>query len=345
MDAFAVIVFILIIVVVASKLMTSDLSHIVKLGDKLLGLEESTSKRFLHSLDASKAQHLINCFNPQKGGDSQKFISFMVFYLLGSIRLNDFILLVTEIKKKGYDYKLSHEEFIEIAGYFKTGNLEKFSFEKAKAYEEFVLSNRFTLVLGGAKLRATEESSKNASDKFSEHDLGISDLNNGTSITGIYRREPRLNFSETWRRVGWSIATKFNDKFHLMSLDIVPNTDLSTKFYNEIFTLPESDYFVFLSEEIVLTEAEEACLPVVCTFRVFDSDRSVVFKSKVAVRYADCDLIFMLSNNESQSTRLLNILKSSVTVFFEIRDDENVLVTFELDKSRNASAAISSIDS
>lgn len=343
MDVFVVIVFIVIIAVVVSKLITSDLRHIVNLGANLLELDESTSKRFLHSLHAAKAQHLINSFNPQKGGDIQKFISFMVFYLLGSLRLNDFILLVTEIRKKGYDYKLSHEDFIEIAGYFKNSNLADFSLKKAKEYEEFVLSDRFTLVLGGAKLRDAGETSKSSNDELSEYDLGISDLNNDTSITGVYKREPRLNVSETWRRVGWSIATKSNDKFHLISLDIVPNTNLSKTFYNELFILPESDYFVFLSEEIVLTESEVASLPESCTLRVFDYDRDVLFKSNVALRYNDCDLIFMLTNNESQSNRMLKILKSSVTLFFEVIDDENILVKFELDKNRNTSAAISSI--
>lgn len=343
MDTFVVVVFIIVILVIASKLITSDLSHIIKLSNELLGLDESTSKRFLHSLNASTAQNLINSFNPKKGADSQKFINFMIFYLLGSIKLNDFILLVIEIKKKGYDYKLSHQDFVEFASFFKTSNLDELAFERAKAYEDFVLSNRFTLVLGGAKLRTNEESSKNARDCFSENDLGISDLKNDTSITGIYRRESRLMLSETWQRVGWSIATKFNDKLHLVNLEIAPSTEIFKAFYEDFFTLPDSDYYVFISEEMILTDDEEASLPEECIIRIFDRDKNIVYKTKAAIRYTVDDLTFMLSNNNSQLNKLLKILKSSHTLFFEIRDNENLLMKFELDENRSASAAISSI--
>ncbi|GAC28605.1 hypothetical protein [Brumicola pallidula] len=347
MEAFALVVVILIIIVIASKLMNSDLSRIVKLGSDLLELDESTTKRFLHSLNASRAQRLLNSFDPQKGADSQKFIKFLVFYLLGSLRLNEFITLVLKIKKKGYDYKLSHDDFTYIAGHFKASDLEKFPFEKAKEYEDMVLSDRFTLMLGGAKLRSAADSLKNNNDDFSENDIGISDLKNETSITGIYRRERRLTFSETWQRVEWIIATKFNGKFHLINLDIVPDTELSANFYEKFFTLPKSDYFVFLSEEIVLTDDEEASLPETCTIRIFDPDKNIVFKSKVVPRYVDVDvnLIFMLSNSDSEFTKLLKILKSNISLVFEITDDENVLIRFELDGKRNASAAICSISS
>jgi hypothetical protein len=343
MEVFAVVVVILIIIIITSKLMTSDLSRIVKLGSDLLGLDASTTKRFLHSLNASRAQKLIDSFDPKKGSDNQRFINFFVLYLLGSLRLNEFIILLLKIKEKGYDYKLSQEDFADMAGYFKTNDLEKFAFEKSKEYEDMVLSDRFTLVLGGAKLRSAEDSSKNSNDDFSEYDLGISDLKNDSSITGIFRREPRLMFSETWQRVGWTIATKFNDKFHLINLDIVPNTELSANFYEEFFILPETESFVFLSEEIVLTDEEEANLSEKCTIRIFDPDNNVVFKSKVVTRYVDVDMIFMLSNNECQLIKLLKILESNISLFFEITDDENVLIKFQLDEKRSTSAAISCI--
>lgn len=343
MEAFAIIFVILIVIVISSKFINANLSRIVKLGNDLLDVDELTIKRFMHSLQASRAQKLINSFDPKKGEDSQKFINFLVFYLLGNIKIDEFISLAQKIKNKGYDYEISHEDFAEMAGYFKTSDIDKIAFDKAKKYEDMVSSYRFILVFGGARLRSAEDFSKNNNDDLSENDLGISDLQNESSITSIYRREPRLMFNETWRRVGWIIATKFNDKFHLVRLDIVPNTELSIRFYEKFFELPESDYFVFLSEEVVLTDEEESNLPETCTIKIFDPKKNILFKSKVVTKYVEVDLIFMLSNDDNQSIKLLNILKSNVALLFEITDNNNVLIRFELDSNRSTSAAIASI--